>query len=143
MSDFSSALYLGMRHPSPALPRWSSLTLGKPAALAALSGTASLCRRLAMLQGWTDTSVMHFRNLALFGEQLLLSIRYGNWSDIYEPTQAFNWARFWRPQAQGYIHAYRAATGVHISADAPDLVGDATMPSILLRQRLNKQLRSA
>ncbi len=24
------------------------------------------------LQGWTDTSVMHFRNLAIFGEQLLL-----------------------------------------------------------------------
>ena len=29
------------------------------------------------LQGWTDTSVLHFRNLGVFGEQLLLSIRYG------------------------------------------------------------------
>lgn len=94
------------------------------------------------LQGWTDTSVMHFRDLAMFGEQLLLSIRYGNWSAIYEPTQAFNWARFWRPQAQGYIHAYRAATGVHVSVDAPDQLADATLPSVLLRQRLNQQLRS-
>eukprot|EP01034_Spumella_vulgaris_P029809 gene29809-36917_t len=91
------------------------------------------------LQGWTDTSVMHFRSLAMFGEQLLLSIRYGNWSDIYESTQAFNWARFWRPQAQGYIHAYRAATGVDLSVDGADAVSDATLPSVLLRQRLAAQ----
>ncbi|MDN2696753.1 hypothetical protein O0882_10510 [Janthinobacterium sp. SUN073] len=94
------------------------------------------------LQGWTDTSVMHFRNLAIFGEQLLLSVRYGNWSDIYEPTQAFNWARFWRPQVQGYIHGYRAATGVDLSVDSSDPVVEATMPSVLLRQRLSQQLRS-
>ena len=94
------------------------------------------------LQGWTDTSVMHFRNLAIFGEQLLLSVRYGNWSDIYEPTQAFNWARFWRPQVQGYIHGYRAATGVDLSVDSSDPVVESTMPSVLLRQRLSQQLRS-
>ena len=94
------------------------------------------------LQGWTDTSVMHFRSLAMFGEQLLLSVRYGNWSDIYEPTQAFNWARFWRPQVQGYIHAYRAATGVDLSVDAVDPALEATLPSVLLRQRLAQQLRS-
>lgn len=94
------------------------------------------------LQGWTDTSVMHFRNLAIFGEQLLLSVRYGNWSDIYEPTQAFNWARFWRPQVQGYIHGYRAATGVDLSVDSSDPAIEATMPSVLLRQRLSQQLRS-
>ncbi|SFU62372.1 hypothetical protein [Pseudoduganella namucuonensis] len=94
------------------------------------------------LQNWTDTSVMHFRALAMFGEQLLLSIRYGNWSDIYESTQAFNWARFWRPQAQGYIHAYRAATGIDLSADSADATADATLPSILLRQRLAQQLRT-
>jgi len=27
------------------------------------------------LKGWTDTSVVHFRDLAVFGEQLLLAIR--------------------------------------------------------------------
>lgn len=94
------------------------------------------------LQGWTDTSVVHFRSLAIFGEQLLLSVRYGNWSDIYEPTQAFNWARFWRPQVQGYIHAYRAATGVDLSVKAGDPALEATMPSVLLRQRMQQQLRS-
>jgi hypothetical protein len=94
------------------------------------------------LQEWSDTSVMHFRNLAIFGEQLLLSVRYGNWSDIYEPTPAFNWARFWRPQIQGYIHAYRAATGVDLAAEARDPAGEGTLPSVLLRQRLQQQVRS-
>lgn len=95
------------------------------------------------LQMWSDTSVMHFRNLAIFGEQLLLSIRFGHWSDVYEATQAFNWARFWRPQAQGYIHAYRAATGVDLSVDSGNPAGEATLPSVLLRQRLAQQQRSA
>ncbi len=95
------------------------------------------------LQMWSDTSVMHFRNLAIFGEQLLLSIRFGHWSDVYEATQAFNWARFWRPQAQGYIHAYRAATGVDLSIDAANPAEEATLPSVLLRQRLAQQQRTA
>ncbi|MFC0253889.1 hypothetical protein [Massilia consociata] len=94
------------------------------------------------LQEWSDTSVMHFRNLAIFGEQLLLSIRYGNWSDIYEPTPAFNWTRFWRPQIQGYIHAYRAATGVDLAGEQRDPVAEGTLPSILLRRRLEQQVRS-
>ena len=92
------------------------------------------------LQGWTDTSIVHFRNLAIFGEQLLLSIRFGDWSSVIEPTQAFNWARFWRPQAQGYLHAYRAATGVDLSAELVNTAVEATLPSVLLRQRLNDQL---
>ena len=78
------------------------------------------------IQGWTDTSVMHFHNLAVFGEQILLSIRYGAWSVVFEPTQAFNFARFWRPQIQGYIHAYRAVTGVELGAEIVDSRVDAT-----------------
>ncbi|MBA5638507.1 hypothetical protein H3H37_15715 [Duganella sp. LX20W] len=93
------------------------------------------------LQGWTDTSVVHFRSLAMFGEQVLLSVRYGAWADIYEPTPAFNWARFWRPQVQGYIHAYRAATGVDLSVEKVDAQAEATIPSVLLRQRLAEQIR--
>lgn len=95
------------------------------------------------LQGWSDTSVLHFRSLATFGEQVLLSVRFGAWSDVYEPMQAFNWARFWRPQIQGYIHAYRAATGVDLTGTAVDTVVDATMPSVLLQRRLDQQLRTA
>ena len=36
------------------------------------------------LQGWTDTPVTHFRDLGVFGEQILLSIRFGNWSAIID-----------------------------------------------------------
>lgn len=95
------------------------------------------------LQGWTDTSVVHFHNLAVFGEQLLLSIRYGAWSTVYEPTQAFNFARFWRPQVLGYIHAYRAATGAELGGETVETRVDSTIPSVLLKQRLASQQRSA
>ena len=56
---------------------------------------------------------------ASFGEQLLLSIRYGAWSDAHDADQATNWARFWRPEIQGYIHAYRAVTGVDLYRPSP------------------------
>ena len=93
------------------------------------------------LQGWTDTSVIQFHNLAVFGEQILLSIRYGAWSQVFEPAQAFNFARAWRPQVQGYIHAYRAATGVELGAETVDSRVDATQPSLLLERRLAAQRR--
>ena len=94
------------------------------------------------LQGWSDVSVLHFRNLAIFGEQLLLSIRWGHWSDVFEPLQAFNWARAFRPQVQGYVHAYRAVTGVDMAAEKPDLQIEATLPSVLLQRRLAQQRRT-
>jgi hypothetical protein len=93
------------------------------------------------LQGWTDTSVLHFRNLAAFGEQLLLAIRYGNWSDQYDPLSAFNWARFFRPQIQGYIHAYRAATGVDLATETQNTKLDSTPPSVLMKRQLVMQQR--
>jgi hypothetical protein len=66
------------------------------------------------LQGWSDTSVLHFRDLGVFGEQLLLSIRFGAWTVVIEPEQAANWARYFRAEIQGYIHAYRAVTGIDL-----------------------------
>jgi len=94
------------------------------------------------LQTWTDTSVLDFRNLAVFGEQVLLSIRFGNWSDVQDPLQAFNWARFFRPQIQGYTHAYRAATGVDLTAATVGSRVDATLPSLLLQRQLISQRRA-
>lgn len=72
------------------------------------------------LQGWTDTTITHFRNLAVYGEQILLAVRYGNWNDVNDQAFAKNWARYWRPEIQGYIHAYQAATGVDLSEDIVD-----------------------
>lgn len=83
------------------------------------------------LQGWSDVTVTHFRDLGVYGEQLLLGIRYGNWSIINDPQQAANWARYWRPELQRYVHAYRAATGVDLTASV-----DSRLPGHLLRARL-------
>jgi hypothetical protein len=86
------------------------------------------------VQGWTDTSVTHFRDMGVFGEQIILSIRYGNWSVENNPQTAANWARYWRAEIQRYVHAYRAATG----ADLTEVV-DATPPAAHLLRRLDSQ----
>ena len=39
--DFTSALYLGMRHPSWSLRPWVQFTMGRPAALASTAGAGS------------------------------------------------------------------------------------------------------
>ncbi|MBL0407381.1 aminotransferase class I/II-fold pyridoxal phosphate-dependent enzyme [Microvirga aerilata] len=51
MIDFTSSLYLGLRHPSSALGSWDTLTLGKPASLEEPPGAAALANALARLQG--------------------------------------------------------------------------------------------
>ena len=94
------------------------------------------------LKGWTDTSVVHFRDLATFGEQILLSVRWGAWSTINDPNSAANWARYWRAEIQGYIHAYRVATSVDLTADITDSRQAETRfqsPSVHLRNRLMGQ----
>jgi hypothetical protein len=88
------------------------------------------------LQGWSDVSVTHFSDLAIYGEQILLSVRYGDWIAINDENSAKNWARYWRPEVQGYIHAYRAVAGVDLTN--PDAV-DATLPAIHLHRRLALQ----
>lgn len=88
------------------------------------------------LQGWTDVTVTHFRDLAVYGEQILLSVRYGDWIAINDEDSAKNWARYWRPELQGYLHAYRAATGIDLTnADTVD----STVPAVLLQRRLVSQ----
>lgn len=75
---------------------------------------------MRQLEGWGDTSVSHFRDLAVFGERILLSIRYGNWMTSSVTSQAANWARAWREDIQVYIHAYRTVTGVDLTAEPVD-----------------------
>ena len=91
------------------------------------------------LQGWSPTTVTHFRDLGVFGEQILLSVRYGDWVEVNDEAQAKNWARYWKPEIQGYIHAYRAATGVDL-ASAPageaDLARRRALPSALLARQM-------
>lgn len=87
------------------------------------------------LQGWPDISIIHFHDLAQFGEQLLLSIRYSNWMSVTDQNSAKRWARKWRAQVQGYTHAYQAVTGVNLAAADPDTRKDL-QPSLLLKQRM-------
>lgn len=92
------------------------------------------------LQGWTDTSVRWFRDLAVYGERILLSIRYGNWSDVNNQDDARAWLRYWKPEIQGYVHAYHTATGVNLSDEVVEVRRRADprylQPSWHLRNRL-------
>lgn len=99
---------------------------------------------LKSMMGWTDTSITQFRNLAVFGEQILLSIRWHAWSGENDSTVARDWANYFRPEIQGYIYAYRTATGVDLSAEAKDSETPAQRsqsPSLLLEKKLDGQRR--
>jgi hypothetical protein len=88
------------------------------------------------MQGWTDVTVTHFRDLAVYGEQLLLSVRYGDWTNVDNEDSAKNWARFHKEAIYAYNNANRIATGVDLTN--PDTV-DATVPAVLLQRRLAQQ----
>ncbi len=96
------------------------------------------------LQGWTDTTITHFYELAVTGERILLSIRYGDWSDIENiEDQAKNWARSCKPEIQRYLYAYQTVSGVGLAADIVDSRDAATrylQPSVLLQRRLREQM---
>lgn len=102
---------------------------------------------MKQLMGWGDASVTHFRDLAVFGERLLLSIRYGNWSVINDSRAAENWARFWRPEVKSYMHSYRAVTGVDLGGQAQESIdvsrdGRYVQPAVHLSKRLEQQRRT-
>jgi hypothetical protein len=91
------------------------------------------------LQGWGGTGIVHYYELAIHGELLLLSIRYGNWSDVnLDGNNAANWAQKFRNSVQRYIHAYRSVTGIDMSVDQiVQLPGNfAAQPAYLIQQRL-------
>jgi hypothetical protein len=87
------------------------------------------------LFNWTDVSVRYFRDLAVHGERIVLSVRFGDWYDLHDPALGANWARYWRPEIQGYVHSYRAATGVDLSQSQVDTAA----PWTHLRRRLEEQ----
>ena len=86
------------------------------------------------IQGWTDTSIMHFNDLATIGEQLVLTIRLGDWaaSGINGSQAARTWAQALRPSIQQYAAAYRTATGVDLSLEL-----NTEFPATLLARRLD------
>lgn len=94
------------------------------------------------LQGWGDVTVTHYHELAMHGEQILLSVRFGDWIVENNQETAQNWARYWRPEIQRYIHAYQAVTGVDLTTEVSDvrMASDRYIqPSILLDKRLSQR----
>lgn len=84
------------------------------------------------IQGWTDTSIMNFNDLATIGEQLVLTIRLGNWADTaVNVAEASSWAQAFRAGIQQYAAAYRTATGVDLAREA-----NTEVPSTLLARKL-------
>ena len=91
------------------------------------------------MMGWGDTSISHFWDLATFGEVILLSVRFGNWSVVIDPIQARGWAVAFRNEIMRYIHAYRAVTGVDLSADTVGLRDEHfAQPAKLIHLRVNR-----
>ena len=55
--DFTSALYLGLRHASGELRPWAQLTTGAPAAVRPVPGAAAVARELCALQGCAEAEL--------------------------------------------------------------------------------------
>jgi len=67
------------------------------------------------LQQWHDASVINYNDLAVYGEKILLSVRYGDWSTTTDQNQAANWARAFRPEIQRYTHALKIVSSIDLS----------------------------
>jgi 8-amino-7-oxononanoate synthase len=67
--DFTSALYLGIRHEHGALAPWTELTTGRPAALSEHPDAERVAARLAGLQGF-ERATLGASTLHLFGDLL-------------------------------------------------------------------------
>jgi hypothetical protein len=89
--------------------------------------------------GWGGPSITHFRDLAIYGERLLLSVRWDAWNLVRDPADGANWARDWRSEIQMYAHAYRAVTGVDLGLPATTVEASAeryVQPAVFLERAL-------
>ncbi|HEY6125822.1 MAG TPA: aminotransferase class I/II-fold pyridoxal phosphate-dependent enzyme [Steroidobacteraceae bacterium] len=65
MLDFTSALYLGLRHPSTSLAPWPAMSAGRPAALAETTGAVPVAAAFAQIMG-CETGTLLPSTLHLF-----------------------------------------------------------------------------
>lgn len=91
MLDFSSSLYLGLRHASRSLAPWDRLTDGVPSALAEPPGAAAVAAALAALIGG-ERAVLLPSTLHLFWD--LFGIQSGDAIAIYVDAGAYPIARW-------------------------------------------------
>lgn len=90
---------------------------------------------MARMQGWTDTSCIHYGTLAEFGEVILLTIRHIIWTNINDLDLVRTWLNVLQNEIRGYVHAYRVVTGVDLSVEPERNPSWATMPGLLLKKR--------
>jgi 8-amino-7-oxononanoate synthase len=75
VADYTSALYLGLRHTHAALSPWDALTLGMPAALCELEGAGEVALQIARLVGteaaalWPSTLHLLWDLFAVLAEE--------------------------------------------------------------------------
>jgi hypothetical protein len=100
------------------------------------------------LQGWQDQSISHYRDLAVYGERILLSIRLGDWT-VGDEDNSKHWARVHKNAIRRFAHAHRAISGVELapasrrpSARAA-LVGDGRAGMLRGRQQARSELSFA
>ena len=96
------------------------------------------------LQGWTNTSISYFYDLATYGEQMLLSIRWGDWASVDDSALATEWAIYWRDAIQRYIHSYRIVTGVDLSYQESIKIREgeeSLQPSVLIKRKMKQELQ--
>jgi 8-amino-7-oxononanoate synthase len=91
MLDFTSALYLGFRHPSVSLAPWPALTLGVPAALRDPPDAGELAGELARLTG-AEAGLLFPSTLHLFRD--LFSAVAGPGSILLMDAKAYPIARW-------------------------------------------------
>jgi hypothetical protein len=93
------------------------------------------------IQGWDPVGTLHYYELANAGEQIVLSVRFGNWNDptdMFNAPDAGNWAVAFRDLISTYINAYRNVTMVDLSADAhrSSVEERAIQPALLIQRRM-------
>jgi len=137
MLDFTSALYLGMRHSSDSLEPWVQLTTGVPAALQTPPGALSLAATLAELQG-CERATLRTSTLHLFWD--LFGMLAGEGIAIYRDEGLYPIARWGieRASARGVrvqsfrhhdVKALRSLRAQHRSSRArPVIVVDGYCP---------------
>ena len=95
------------------------------------------------LQGWDNTSITFYGDLAEYGEKIILGIRYGNWEKISNRDKATNWADAFRNAIQRYIHSYYTITGIDLSAQNVNINSNSgeklSLPGMLIQQKLLRE----
>ena len=94
------------------------------------------------LQGWPGASISYFRDLATFGEEIILSIRWISWSQVNNRDVAREWALVFRDAIQRYLHCYQAVTGVDLTAleVAGGVDQKSIMPALLIGRKAQRDL---